>query len=206
MLPLSRKSTDFLGGQNPKSMKCSFDQFRVDTFSSPMKSQQQIDALVGREMKQLSKIQIENILHDIHGIIDIPDEYTLNVDAKFAELEAEIQRITLKAAYKQALSISEEYVRDRSFLLKFLRADSFNAANAARRLVSFFEQKNKIFGEDKLVKDITLSDLSAEDLEVLENGHMAFLPKRDMSGRVVFCNIRSRERFTTTNNLVRYGR
>ena len=108
-----------------------------------------------------------------------------------------------QAAYQQAASKSEEYVKDRSLRLKFLRADCFNVSNAAGRMVRFFEQKLKIFGPDLLAEDITLADLNSDDLAVLNNGHLELVPQRDRSGRQIFCNIRSRERFLNADSLVR---
>ena len=47
----------------------------------------------------------------------------------------------------------------------FLRAERFDAPKAAIRLVNHFEGKLVLFGEDKLVKRITLDDLEEEDIE-----------------------------------------
>jgi hypothetical protein len=69
-------------------------------------------------------------------------------------------------------------------------------------MLAFFEQKLRIFGRDKLTKDITLQDLNEEDLKVLNNGHLQLLPQRDRAGRLICCNVRSYERFKDTINLV----
>lgn len=199
---LERKPNSSMFGDNQALMKRNYDEFSGD-YGSPLNAQPHIDTLVAQEINQLSTREREKMLYDVHAIVDIPDENALMVDSQLAELEVEIQKIPFKPAYLQALSISEKYVKDKGFRLKFLRADSFNAANAARRLVSFFEQKLRIFGAGKLVKEITLADLSTDDLAVLENGHMMFL-QRDMSGRLVFCNIRSRECFARIQNLVSF--
>lgn len=197
------KSMAFQEGQSFRSLKRKFDDSNHGMSCTPLPTQAEIDTLVARDMNELSGKEREQVLHDIHGVVDIPNETPLKLEEKLAELEAEIQRIAAKSAYQRAHTVSETYVNDRSFRLKFLRADRFDAKSAARRLVSFFEQKLIIFGPDKLVKDITIDDLDHDDLAVLKNGHMQFLPQRDMAGRTIFCDIRSRERFVSHLNLVR---
>lgn len=189
--------------QSFKSIKRKLDNSNLALSCSPLPSQAQIDALVARDMNELTGKEREQVLHDIHGVVDVSEEAPLEIERKLADLEAAIQRIAAKSAYQRALIDSAAYVKDRLFRLKFLRAERFDAESAARRLTSFFEQKLKIFGPDKLVKDITLDDLDHDDLAVLKNGHMQFLPQRDMAGRFIFCDIRSRERYASHQNLVR---
>ena len=167
--------------------------------SSPRK----VDALVARDMNELSLVEREEILNDIHGVSEIKEESPSQIEQKLKELNAEIGLITSKDAYLQALGMSEAYVKDRNFRLKFLRADSFNVKNAANRMVRFFEQKMQIFGNTLLAKDITLADLDPTDLGVLRNGHLELLSERDRSGRQIFCHIRSREPSLNLRNSVR---
>jgi hypothetical protein len=171
---------------------------------SLVRSQEETDALVARDMNDLSMKEREQVLHDIHGVADIPNEDPSKMQEKLAELESEIQQQSAseKSAYQQALGISEEYVRGHSFGLKFLRADCYDAPKAAKRMLAFFEQKLEIFGLEKLVKDITLQDLNEDDLEVLKNGHLQLVPQRDRAGRVIFCNVLTHERFKKGINLV----
>lgn len=178
----------------------------MESYSSVPKScssPRKVDALVAKDLNELSLEDRENILNDIHGVSQVVDENPLWIEQKLSELESELQLITQKDAYQQAASKSEEYVKDRSLRLKFLRADCFNVSNAAGRMTRFFEQKLKIFGPKLLAEDIKLADLNSEDLVVLNNGHLELAPQRDRSGRQIFCNIRSRERFLNTNSLVR---
>ena len=53
-------------------------------------------------------------------------------------------------------------------------------------MARYFEQKLKLFGEDKLVRRITLDDMTDEDMEVAKCGCLQVLPKRDRDGRVYF--------------------
>jgi len=44
--------------------------------------------------------------------------------------------------------LSPKYVQDPAFLRMFLRADLYDSAKAAKRLVNYFENKLLLFGED----------------------------------------------------------
>eukprot|EP00980_Cylindrotheca_fusiformis_P029242 scaffold22766_cov131-Cylindrotheca_fusiformis.AAC.8 len=194
----------FQQSQSFRSLKRKFEGTKNHNASASLvPSQAEVDALVARDMNELTGKEREQVLHDIHGVADFPDETPLEVERRLAELETQIQRVASKSAYQQALAHSEAYVKDRTFRLKFLRADLFNTRRAASRLVGFFEQKLLIFGANKLARDITLEDLDHDDLAVLNNGHMQFLPQKDMGGRSIFCDIRSRERFANHSNLLR---
>ncbi|CAJ1960048.1 unnamed protein product [Cylindrotheca closterium] len=166
-------------------------------------SQAEVDSLVARDMNALSSKDREQILHDIHGIADFPDEDPQMLQAKLDELDAAIKAIPQKAAYDRALAASESYVNDRSFRLKFLRADRLDPQRAGRRMVNFFDYKKELFGPEKLVKSIVMDDLNYDDMAVIQNGHMQFLPERDMAGRIIFCNIQSLQRCASDTNLLR---
>lgn len=168
-------------------------------------NQAEVDSLVARDMNALSSKDREQILHDIHGIADFPDEDPHLLQAKLDELDAAINAIPQKAAYERALAMSESHVNDRSFRLKFLRADRFDSQRAGKRMVNFFEYKKELFGPGKLVKSIMMEDLNYDDMAVVQNGHMQFLPERDIAGRIIFCNIQSLQRCASDANLVGCG-
>jgi hypothetical protein len=52
----------------------------------------------------------------------------------------------------------------------FLRTESFDVTDAARRLVHFFSFKEDLWGRAKLTKRITLADFDKYDYETLEHG------------------------------------
>ena len=86
-----------------------------------------------------------------------------------------------------AMAMRPELLNDRAFRLMFLRSDWFDVAKAAKRLVTFFDSKLKLFGEEKLVKRITYEDLDKDDRESLSTGSSQVLPSTDRSGRgIVF--------------------
>jgi hypothetical protein len=54
--------------------------------------------------------------------------------------------------------------KDLKFKLMFLRADQYNARQAAEWMAKYYSHKLYLFGEDTLVKKITLDDLESEML------------------------------------------
>ena len=92
---------------------------------------------------------------------------------------------------------------DPKFRLLFLRSERFHAQRTARKMVGYFEYKCDLFGADKLVKKITLDDLSKDDRTTLQTGAMQILPNRDKSGRAVFFECQKFWRFQEPDNQVR---
>jgi hypothetical protein len=144
------------------------------------------DALLSKEMAAMSVQEREQSLNDIHGVSDVIDEQPSFVRAKMEKLEMELAKLTSnkgKEAYMQAVAQNKEYVTCDRFRLKFLRAEMFNARLAARLMVRFFDEKKKLFGPDKLTREIKLWDLDKDDQKFLERGMGQILPQRDRAGR-----------------------
>lgn len=84
--------------------------------------------------------------------------------------------------------------RDPKFILRFLRAAAYDSGDCAKRLVSYFEQKKKLFGTEKLCEPLSEDDLDVDDKKCLESGIMQVLPARDRAGRaILFWNVCLRE-------------
>ena len=108
------------------------------------------------------------------------------ISTALSNLEVELQLWTSKEAYEAKKSMNPDYVSDKKFQLKFLRADRFDAKQAALRLVRHFQAKLELFGKSKLVKDIVQDDLDRDDMEALYSGFSQMLPVRDRAGRLVW--------------------
>jgi hypothetical protein len=159
--------------------------------------------MLAQEMAQLSVEEREKALEDVHGIARAVDEPLDYVETSFALLEEELSKITSnKAAYDLAKLQSKEYVSSEKLQLMFLRADSFDACKAASRMVRFFDEKYKLFGAEKLTKDIVLADLDPGDITVLDKGIYQVLPEKDCAGRKVFCFFPKLKVKSTTQNRV----
>ena len=128
------------------------------------------EASIADAMASLSVEERERSLLETHGVAEVQDEDDAFIDQKLADLECELLKIPNKTAYYMAKSTSPAYVCDRKFRLMFLRADQYDCAAAARRLVSHFDTKLDLFGTDYLGKNIRLSDLDEEDLNVMSPG------------------------------------
>jgi hypothetical protein len=160
-------------------------------------------AMLAKEMNQLSVEERERILEDIHGIARaVFDEPLDQVKNSLALLELELSKITLrnKAAFDIAQLQSKEYVSSEKLRMMFLRAESFDAYKAASHMVRFFDEKYKLFGAEKLTKDIVLADLDPDDIIALEKGFYQVLPEKDCAGRKVICFFPKLKVVRTTQN------
>jgi hypothetical protein len=167
---------------------------------------------------QLSLQEREEILYEIHGVLESAPETPELIETSLEQFQALVEKTetsgklsdtelvspTAVAAYHKALSISKDYVQNRSFLLAFLRADRFDVPRAVRRYMSFFEWKLELFGLSKLCKDITLQeDFDADDMQVMQNGALSVLPHRDRADRMVLCHVLSHQRYKDRISVVR---
>jgi len=108
------------------------------------------------------------------------------IQTTLTELNAQMLKQPDADAYKAALTMDEAYARDKTFLLKFLRAERFDVQKAATRVAKFFQMKADLFGIDKLTNDIIQDDLDEETMEVLYAGlAIQRLRETDQSGRTV---------------------
>lgn len=149
--------------------------------------QKEIDSLLASELNQMSLQERESQYEQLHGVepVDIFQETPEFVQSKLQALEAELFKIKSKDAYEQALHMNRAYVEDPKFRLMFLRADRFNPAKAAARVVLFMEKKRRFFGVDSMCRSLTLDDLDKGDRDALESGFLQLLPVRDRAGRLV---------------------
>ena len=87
----------------------------------------------------------------------------------------------------------------------FLRAEYFDAAKAAHRLVKFMEGKHELFGKQALSRPLYVDDLDARDQVALEKGFLQVVPARDTAGRAVTFDTHwiNRGEDVTTESLVR---
>lgn len=105
----------------------------------------------------------------------------------------------LSSAYREAMSQDRSYVERETFRVMFLRAEQHqkhgtstkNSASsaiseaAAKRVLKFFDIKRRLFGVEKLTKDITFEDLNVAAQNLLNVGYMTLLPQKDPAGRTI---------------------
>jgi hypothetical protein len=117
--------------------------------------------------------------------------------------EPELTAMMPYHAYRLALSRNPDYVRNPAFRLMFLRATEGDTKKAAKRLTRHFKTKMRLFGEDKLVNDIVLDDLSEDDMEALESGGFQVLKKPDAAGRSILFGRYTSMKYKSTDNILR---
>jgi hypothetical protein len=163
------------------------------------------ESYLASDLESLSIEERERVYNEIHGVTERTEEDPIVVEEKMISLEKEIKQIKLnKAAYERALFLSPRYVNDPEFRLMFLRADNFNAKNAANRMVNYFHYKLELFGEEKLVKKITLKDLTDDDLDEVLSGSFQFCGK-DRGNRTVCLVMQKLVRYKTWQSKVCRG-
>jgi hypothetical protein len=140
------------------------------------------NAHLAKEMNELSVQEREQVFDDIHGVADVLEETAELLLTSIRALDRSIASSRHKALTR-AMFLRPELESDNQFKLMFLRATEFNVKAALKRICAHFQKKVELFGEDKLVKDITISDLSEEDLEY--HKAMITLPQKDQTGRSV---------------------
>ena len=147
------------------------------------------ESVLARELAKLSLDEHEKILFDVHGIPrtsyeEEPDTLKTLLD----QLETELQNVTYsdRQSYDLAKSINPSYVNDPKFRLMFLRAVSYDPKAAAETIIIHFVVKQRLFGcGEILARDVKLSDLEQQDVQLLESGFTQVLPSRDAAGRTV---------------------
>lgn len=161
---------------------------------------------IASQVNNLTLAEREEALFDIHGISPIEQETKEALDVSLKEMNDLLtQKIdySYAKAFKLAESQDKEYARSRKLLLKFLRCEKYDAASAVSRLLSFFEHKLRLFGKERLCKEITQQDLNENDMKCLFNGHFQLLPTRDHIGRAQLVYLPRYATWETHDNAVR---
>ena len=161
------------------------------------------DEVTANELRTSQKhireeVWADMVAHSCSTTYAINPEEPQFIQDSLANLNNELSKINRndKVAYEQALQQSleiqqhqqsnpnEVYVTSDSFKLSFLRADRFNAKDAAKKIVGYFQIKMELFGVENLCKELTFDDLSYEEQCILRDGEVyRFLPETDHAGR-----------------------
>ena len=140
------------------------------------------------DLAQMTVDQRNFVLEDIHGVHTFNEEDPKYIDECIEQVYKEIQKIpnSSRTAYNKANFLAPTKVsKNRKFNVMFLRASSYDTRQAAKRIVKHFDFKQRLFGNDKLVKDITYDDLMEDDLNAYKSGYSLVLPGKDCTGRAV---------------------
>jgi len=158
--------------------------------SADVEEEDNAAALIAGALNQLSINEREKVYHEMHGVDDVveetPEMLQRNIIALDTELENRKNAGRSGLAYNMAEAMSRNYVLDPGLRIKFLRSEKFDVKKSAERMISFFDIKLQLFGQERLCKEITLQDLDKNVMNSLKAGYTQLLPTRDRSGRAVF--------------------
>eukprot|EP00980_Cylindrotheca_fusiformis_P019437 scaffold6708_cov134-Cylindrotheca_fusiformis.AAC.7 len=144
-----------------------------------------LDATIAQAMAELSFEERQRIQEDLHGVSEAIVEDRAQIDACLRDLDLHLNSMKEGSVYATAEMMGPSYVRNRDFRLSFLRSNRYNSRSAARQMLNFFSIKLRLFGKDKLAKDITFSDLDDGDKQYLKSGCLQILPMTDSAGRQI---------------------
>jgi hypothetical protein len=147
------------------------------------------EALLTKELMQLSFKDRNNISEEVHGVHSLAVDETQSVrDQGLANLQYELNELppSDKEAFATAQTLPVTYVNDPAFRLRFLRSDLFDAKEAAKRMVAYLDLLWKLFGIEVLKRPLRTTDFKGKDEKsCLRGGLVQLLPYRDRSGRRV---------------------
>lgn len=102
---------------------------------------------------------------------------------KFMKEEIELTPDEKKEALLEAQKKCQEDEFSDERLERFLRCEGMNAKLAAQRFINYWESRREVFGPEKYLMRMTLSEALSDDLAAIEAGVYVQLPHLDSSGR-----------------------
>eukprot|EP00934_Nitzschia_sp_Nitz4_P004506 Nitzschia sp. Nitz4//scaffold85_size83877//77726//79490//NITZ4_005243-RA/size83877-augustus-gene-0.156-mRNA-1//1//CDS//3329559179//4496//frame0 len=202
------------GKASPWGSSCS----RSRSAGSKTSSQQRTTELIEEAFRALSIEEQERVTQDLVGfpnqevpakeepLVDSPQFQTTQLDL----FEKELQRLKARSSWSLqlvAIELAEQqnmaFVKDPAFRLRFLATDEWDASQAASRFIRYFDLKLELFGEAKLTKNITLDDLTPEDMKMFKKGYFQVLPQRDNAGRAILFGFYNGQVYETPESVAR---
>lgn len=168
----------------------------------------EVDTYIAHALRKLSMKEREKVYYELHGVDEVVEETPDFIQENLNKLEAELDAIKHSHPKGKAFLMATEdsasdYAKDPKLRLQFLRAEGFHVRNAADRMVRFFDLKLFLFGQRLLCQDITMNDLSKDDMDTIKVGFMQLLPVRDRAGRAIFILVPTYQSYAVAENMVR---
>jgi hypothetical protein len=141
-----------------------------------------------RELYEMSSDTREAINYELHGVASraVPEDPAVLAEALILlqiEIETRIPPIHKQGHTRAVMGLKSNYVQTPEFRLRFLRAERFDIKKAAIRYCRGLDYLVVSFGEQALLRQLYLSDLSKEEERFLKKGLKQILPTRDRFGR-----------------------
>ncbi|VEU34707.1 unnamed protein product [Pseudo-nitzschia multistriata] len=151
-----------------------------------------VDECIAEDFLKMSIADRNSVADEIAGKSCMAREETPEMlAASLARLDVELNAIPLKKkiGYLQSQKFSKTYINDCNFRLRFLRAELFEAREAAVRLAKYCDFVLELFGSVALQRKIWLSDFDRKEIKWIQMGYIQMLPFRDSFGRRVILQI-----------------
>ena len=152
--------------------------------SADLQKKQEIDDMLSQAMTALSFQERQKQQESLHGVDQAIAEEDTFIESSLQQLENHLSKIKSRTVYQMAEQMDPAYVRARAFRIMFLRGNRYDAEDAAKNMLRFFEMKRQLFGAAKMIKDITIEDLDDGDIAALKLG-MVQIAGKDRAGRVM---------------------
>lgn len=143
----------------------------------------EVDTILVKGIMDLSFDELQREQDDLHGVSGDFIERSEEMDHVIGLMLTKLSKIKHGTAYEIAEAIGPSYISDRNFRMNFLRANRYDPVAAAGQMIRHFDLKLRLFGRNKLVKDIALSDLGDDDITPLTTGSYQISKVRDRTGR-----------------------
>ncbi|KAG7354779.1 hypothetical protein IV203_004135 [Nitzschia inconspicua] len=151
-------------------------------------------------LNQMTMADREKALFDLHGVSgNLPEHDIDQVETWLWEMNHRLsQHARDHPGLAKAIELNEGYVLQER--IKFLRSDEYDPVKAAERMAFYFDMKhdyfcgpsshNKCFNDgieecSCLVRDLTIHDLTEEDLRYWRTGFYQVCQEKDRAGRIV---------------------
>eukprot|EP00980_Cylindrotheca_fusiformis_P014757 scaffold4024_cov85-Cylindrotheca_fusiformis.AAC.4 len=145
---------------------------------------EEAEGILASEMNKLSIQEISKALDDVHCVGTALEENAELVRCSLLEFD-ELVRAEQNPVYGLAASQDQKYVENDEFRIKFLRATFYDVKKSVNWMMKFLNFKASYFGNDKVGRDIELSDLNQGDIDLMKSGFFHIQGGRDRSGRIV---------------------
>ena len=186
------------GSNREESGKEKNDETAARDDTATNKNEDVDDKVLSQELMQMSVVDRNAILEEIHGaaclaIQETPELIRKSLEEFQEELDdKQIHRPSFKrSAYRVLLSRQKQgrknpnYALEDNFWLRFLRCELFDVPKAVRRFCNYLDYAYEYWGNVALERPIRLTDFSKAEIKVFRKGFFQLLPFRDSSGRRV---------------------
>lgn len=184
---LARNTTKLDGNHLIPDANSSLSTMRTDC---PSKQMEEAEQIIAKELTGLSIQERVKALDDLHCVGRQEEEEDPEMVQKaLKSFEEELQKAN-NPTYKLATADQpdDSHLKDANYRLRFLRFNCFDVPKAVSQMLVFLEYKAEYFGKEALHRELTLSDLTEDDIKVLTAGMFHFQRQRDRSGRyIVYC-------------------